>query len=187
MAVLIAACLMAALLPAGNALSCQTCQNRTGLLCKGTVTVCASVFDTCTGVYAETTEGGKFIAGNYQIRCGESKSCNSMYSVTTGSLSIKSGTSCCKQDGCTPQIPSGATQNGLECPACVGASPDSCDSGMNTMKCTGLENQCVRYTLSSSASTMTILRGCSTEAFCAYGNFSSSMADVTTVCTNGAT
>ncbi|XP_078510026.1 phospholipase A2 inhibitor and Ly6/PLAUR domain-containing protein-like [Lissotriton helveticus] len=189
MAALLAACLLAALVSEGKAISCQVCQNRTGLSCAGKVTACGSPYDTCIGHYAETTDGGHVVASNFQINCGESKSCNAIYSVNAEGVYTVSGSSCCKTDGCTPVIPLNTTKNRLSCPACFRDNSGACDPQNHTMQCSGLENKCLWYTVETSIgsrSTQVTLRGCATESFCALGNFSSPAIKYRTVCTNSA-
>ncbi|KAJ1132767.1 hypothetical protein NDU88_011070 [Pleurodeles waltl] len=172
MAALLAACLLAVLLPGGKAISCQVCRNTTGLSCTGTVTPCASPYDTCIGHYAESTEGGHVVASNFQISCGESKSCNAMYSINSDGAYTMSGSTCCKTDGCTPTIPFNITKNRLSCPVCFAENSTSCDSRNHTMQCSGLENKCLWYTVETttgSRNTQVTLRGCATESFCAIG------------------
>ncbi|MEE6481895.1 hypothetical protein FKM82_013053 [Ascaphus truei] len=100
-------------------------------------------------------------------------------------MKIRSGTSCCSTDNCTPSIPTlpadNSTKNGVTCPGCFIANSDDC-STTETMECTGDEKKCILQThkISGSEPITVALRGCATESLCNIGSHSVSSGDIAT-------
>ncbi|XP_078511665.1 phospholipase A2 inhibitor and Ly6/PLAUR domain-containing protein-like [Lissotriton helveticus] len=172
-------CILSALLAEVNALSCQTCSSTTASTCTGTSQTCTSPANTCISLLTESSAGSeKSIV--FARSCGLSSACDKTSSLSNSYMAVRSSSACCTTDNCTPappQLPSpGSTQNGVICRSCIDALSTSCYTS-ETMKCTGVETKCVRYSVKTTSGSLTsnvALRGCATQSFCDMGSTSAS-------------
>ncbi|XP_078511667.1 phospholipase A2 inhibitor and Ly6/PLAUR domain-containing protein-like [Lissotriton helveticus] len=182
--ILAVTCILSALLAEGNALSCQHCSSVTASTCTGALQTCTSEANACISLVTETSAGGAQISA-FTRSCGPSSACDKTSSLSNPYMTVRSSSTCCTTDNCTPaapQLPSPVgTKNGVICRSCLDASSASCYTS-ETMTCTGVETKCIRYsvtTTSASQTTNIAVRGCATPSFCDMGSNSASSQGTT--------
>ncbi|CAH2318148.1 Hypothetical predicted protein [Pelobates cultripes] len=107
--------------------------------------------------------------------CEKRSSCG--ISGTIGYLKgkVKTATSCCFTDGCTPSspaLPSDSTQRvGLTCSSCTSLDSAWCHT-KETIECTGDERRCIfkATTISGPKYSRSAVRGCATKTLCDTGS-----------------
>uniref|UniRef100_A0A8C5WDH1 UPAR/Ly6 domain-containing protein n=1 Tax=Leptobrachium leishanense TaxID=445787 RepID=A0A8C5WDH1_9ANUR len=185
-------CILSGVLTSGYCLSCIQCMSNKSTQCSGPSVPCPSDEHSCLSAYGLTTMGNKEVGKAFIRMCQNRTFCNQFGSIGFSIGRIKSSTTCCSTDNCTPPIPTFQNEvhqkNGVTCQTCISTNTNSCVP-METMACTGSENKCITQITDVSGS-KTALRGCSTELICdgiqniELGNFTYS-AQVS--CTDGDT
>ncbi|XP_075462394.1 uncharacterized protein LOC142497880 [Ascaphus truei] len=185
-------CLLQTTKKTGYSLSCRECVGMAGTSCTGSSITCPAG-NVCISSYTVTNIGG-IEAINLARGCESQSQCGMSGSISTALSTIKTSTSCCTTDNCTPPIPTlpadNNVKNGLTCRTCVSADSNWCYTP-DTMQCTGDEKMCFLQStkISGSSSLTTAVRGCATQSICNMGSQSSSSGgttvDVKTSCTNG--
>ncbi|KAJ1132796.1 hypothetical protein NDU88_011097 [Pleurodeles waltl] len=191
------ACILATLLTEGYARQCNTCFGLNPAMCIGSVQTCASSDDVCMATYT-SEKVGPLEATTFIRMCGKASSCKQDQTLTTAGYAMRRSTTCCTSDNCTPPVPTlppapEAKENGVVCRACYANDASYCDT-KTEMKCTGSENKCARYAITSTKDSKTVqsaLRGCASHQFCEVGSSSSTAAGFTTksdmACTDAGT
>ncbi|XP_044134442.1 phospholipase A2 inhibitor and Ly6/PLAUR domain-containing protein-like [Bufo gargarizans] len=168
---LMVTCLLSAIAAKGYSLSCIECMSQEGTICNGTSKVCSSGDDSCISTYILTSMGGMEIAKMYIRQCAPNKMCSKTGSISLPNGRIKTGTTCCKTNDCTPAnpvLPSDSNEkNGLSCKTCFTPNSKSCDTDLLT-DCLGSETTCINQltTRTGKVPTTTVVRGCSTKEMC---------------------
>ncbi|CAJ0931639.1 unnamed protein product, partial [Ranitomeya imitator] len=104
--------------------------------------------------------------------CGQSSDCNNPKSLSNQFISIDLNTLCCQTDECTPTAPIVLSEkkdsNGLACPSCFTITSSTCKPD-NQIQCTGTENRCTSYSISTAtdpSEPILAMAGCATENMC---------------------
>lgn len=179
------ACILATLLAEGYARQCQTCFGLSPALCAGSVLSCASSEDVCMSTY-NSVKVGLLDSTQFYRMCGKSSACKQGQTLTTTGYTMRRSTTCCSSDNCTPPTPTlppapETQENGVVCRSCYAGDASYCDTKAE-MKCTGSENKCARYSITSTKDSKTsqyAVRGCASQQFCEAGSGSSTIAGVT--------
>ncbi|XP_075183331.1 phospholipase A2 inhibitor gamma subunit B-like [Anomaloglossus baeobatrachus] len=162
---------------AGYSLTCVSCTGADQTPCTGPAVTCAANEDICTSVYTETKMTMLGLTTYSYVRgCGQSSECNNPKSLSNQFISIDLNTVCCKTDECSPTVPmvlSGKTdKNGLVCPSCFTITSSICEPN-NQIQCTGNENRCSSYsisTINNPSEPILAMAGCATENMCSNDN-----------------
>ncbi|KAM4650699.1 phospholipase A2 inhibitor and Ly6/PLAUR domain-containing protein-like [Discoglossus pictus] len=171
---LIFTCILSALAAKGYSLSCTKCLTYNGDSCVGPTVLCPYEEDSCVSMYAVTSIDGKVVSKIFSRQCAKHNVCNKYASVSLSNSQIKTSSSCCFTDNCSPDTPKIApdnpTKNGVSCMTCTDTNSKSC-IGME-MECTGDETKCFTQitTISAPRPSTVVVRGCSNEALCYIGN-----------------
>ncbi|XP_040277131.1 phospholipase A2 inhibitor 25 kDa subunit-like isoform X4 [Bufo bufo] len=184
-------CLLSALAATSYALSCTHC-NSEEATCSGPSMICPAD-NQCGTAYTETSAGG--MKSITLVRsCTPSSQCGYKGTVSIEGAQIRMGTSCCRTDNCTPNLPSlptiSSNPNGLVCRTCASADSTWCYTS-DTIQCTGDQNMCLLQTthVSGLVSLSTAIRGCATKSICDLVSHSTSEGGVTSevkfICTSG--
>ncbi|KAG8547091.1 hypothetical protein GDO81_029124 [Engystomops pustulosus] len=87
-------------------------------------------------------------------------------------MTVDINTGCCQANNCTPAAPivssGNTTANGLVCPSCFTLTSSTCVPD-TTINCTGSENRCTTYSISTTASPpapIMAMAGCATDNMC---------------------
>ncbi|XP_029472696.1 phospholipase A2 inhibitor and Ly6/PLAUR domain-containing protein-like [Rhinatrema bivittatum] len=162
-------CIISSLLSTGDFLQCEECHSDEAD-CKGDTKICSPGTKPCTTFLVEVTIDGSTDT-KLSKSCGGDL-CNETVSLTAGLFRSRARSVCCTKDLCNsgptafPEIDT--KENGLTCPSCFASSPDLCKSA-DTVKCTGPEDRCVRYTDSIFTGFQTInqtVHGCVSKNVC---------------------
>ncbi|XP_075117834.1 uncharacterized protein LOC142187923 [Leptodactylus fuscus] len=167
----------------GHSLTCISCTSNSQTPCTGSAVTCASTEDVCTSIYTETKLSMYKLTTYAIVRgCGYSSECNIPKSLSNQFMSVDINIGCCKADNCTPTTPivtpTNVNKNSLVCPSCFVLSSASCVAD-NTVDCTGTENRCTTYSISTATDPpgpFLAMAGCATENMCSNytGNASTS-------------
>ncbi|MEE6481903.1 hypothetical protein FKM82_013059 [Ascaphus truei] len=129
----------------------------------------------CLSSYTVTTVGGIEISTLFTRSCELQSKCDMSGSIIIPNGKIKTTTSCCTTDNCTPPIPTlpadNGVMNGLTCRACASADTDECYTS-DTLECTGNEKMCLLQTTkkTGAVSSTVAFRGCATKSICNIGS-----------------
>ncbi|KAJ1132852.1 hypothetical protein NDU88_011153 [Pleurodeles waltl] len=164
------ACFLAAVISGGHSLVCDTCTNSNGDSCTGPPGTCDAAQDRCIATLTETvTPKGK--TQSFARACGKAKDCGRLSSLSNDQVKVSSSSKCCSSDRCSPDkvsVPRRETQeNGQVCQACYAPSAEEC-AGQNTVRCTGVENQCIKFGMpvQMGGELPYAMRGCANIAMC---------------------
>ncbi|XP_063292127.1 phospholipase A2 inhibitor and Ly6/PLAUR domain-containing protein-like [Pelobates fuscus] len=165
-------CILSSVTASGFCLSCTQCVNLNGTQCSGKAVSCPSDEYTCLSAYGVTFMGNKEVAHVFLRLCENRSLCNQFGSIGFSSGRIKSRTTCCFSDNCTPPMPTFPVEvtrkNGLTCQTCISMATNSCIP-TTTMACSGDETRCITQAITSMSGTISstmALRGCSTKEIC---------------------
>ncbi|KAM3923136.1 phospholipase A2 inhibitor and Ly6/PLAUR domain-containing protein-like [Leptodactylus fuscus] len=183
--------LLSALTATSSALSCTECRSTT--TCSGYDVTCPPG-SFCGSSYSETTAVDGTRIQNLVRTCLPSNSCDYKGSISIKQLQVRTVTSCCSTNYCTPSLPplpkQNSKPNGVTCPSCLATNATWCDTS-DTIQCTGDENICSLQTtnITGSFSLSTAIRGCATKSICDLGGLSEKIdglsVDIKFTCTSG--
>lgn len=166
----------------GAPLMCVLCRAEDSLECEGILELCPTN-QVCGSSYRVTASAAN-TTSSIARSCFPEDKCNIFGTMSITGKRIATGTSCCKEDGCTPSIapwkPKLAKPNGVKCKTCLSSYSDSCETA-DTLNCRGDETQCVSYALTMSTdfdSAAFSFRGCGTKALCEAQNYLMIINDV---------
>ncbi|XP_063798356.1 phospholipase A2 inhibitor gamma subunit B-like isoform X2 [Pseudophryne corroboree] len=114
---------------------------------------------------------GMKVSNIYVRQCGESRMCSRSGSMSVPDGRLKTSTTCCNTDNCTPPQPvlteDMNSKNGVTCKGCFSPNSSTCKAEI-LMNCIGNETECVTQLTSTTGSILskTISRGCSTKEMC---------------------
>uniref|UniRef100_A0A803JRR0 Phospholipase A2 inhibitor subunit gamma B n=1 Tax=Xenopus tropicalis TaxID=8364 RepID=A0A803JRR0_XENTR len=141
---------------------------------------------------ALSTEG--VASKSFSRSCEKRASCGISGSIGYQRGKIKTATTCCFSDACTPSNPALPLENmqrtGLTCRSCTSLNSKWCHTE-DTVDCTGEERKCILQTTTTSGSKsgLRAVRGCATNDLCAIGSQSHDFGDIKewteVYCTNG--
>ncbi|XP_075046197.1 phospholipase A2 inhibitor NAI-like [Mixophyes fleayi] len=160
---------LTALTSTGYSITCKSCWHFSDKPCTQPAVSCPSD-NVCVAAYSVVTVVGTDTP-QYSISCGTRDQCNVNGSLTFIYGKVKTGTSCCDTDDCTPptpQLPADSSEkNGLICPTCSSDKSDFCYTG-DTLPCTGDEVKCGRMArkLTGTITLKDTICGCATKSFC---------------------
>ncbi|XP_040183157.1 uncharacterized protein LOC120916317 [Rana temporaria] len=161
---------------------CVFCRAEDALECEGKLDFCPKN-TICGSSYRVTVSAGNKTSSIARSCVPEDK-CNIFGTMSITGKRIATGTSCCKEDGCTPSIepwkPKLAKLNEKKCKTCLSSYADSCETN-DTLECRGDENECVSYAMTMSTDFDTAaysFRGCGTKALCDAQNYLMIINDV---------
>ncbi|XP_075462386.1 phospholipase A2 inhibitor and Ly6/PLAUR domain-containing protein-like isoform X2 [Ascaphus truei] len=165
---------ISALAAPGYSLLCSHCNALGETSCTGDEKKCPSDDYMCGSTNTVTIMEG--VASKMFTRsCEKRSACGISASIGFLKGKIKTATSCCNMDSCTPSMPilpiENFQKNGVTCQSCTSSDSYWCHTG-ETMECTGEEKRCIRQsTKTSGAKSSTIaVRGCATKNICDLGN-----------------
>ncbi|MEE6481912.1 hypothetical protein FKM82_013065 [Ascaphus truei] len=174
---------ISALIATGYSLLCIHCASSDQSFCSGIPQPCPSSQHVCTSSYSMTTIDGVNLSKIFARLCDKSQACNKSGSIGIPQGRIKSSTTCCNSDNCTPATPTFAPEssekNGVRCGACMSVNSKSC-APSTTLECTGNENQCILQvsTVSAGATIATAVRGCASKSICEFGSQETEMGSM---------
>ncbi|XP_063800043.1 phospholipase A2 inhibitor gamma subunit B-like [Pseudophryne corroboree] len=161
---------LSALAATGYSITCKSCWQFATACTSPTVScpagnVCVSSYSVVQTVTSSTPQI------QYSISCGLRDHCNITGSMTFIYGTVRTGTSCCDTDDCTPPTPIlpalSSQKNGLTCRTCYSDKSDYCYNG-DTLQCNGEETKCglMSRKLTGTINLNEAIRGCSTKSFC---------------------
>ncbi|XP_063800042.1 phospholipase A2 inhibitor NAI-like [Pseudophryne corroboree] len=184
--------ILSALTATGFSITCYNCLNLTGTACNQPTATCA-IGEVCVAAYSVVT--GSSPSNQYSLSCGSTTKCNLTGTWTFTGGTVKTATTCCNNDSCTPTLPTLPTQstqtNNVTCRTCA-SNTAYCYTG-DTLACTGSETMCgiLSTVLTGTTTQSTAIRGCTTPSFCdtlgtGVSSFSGLNVVLTTYCSSGA-
>ncbi|XP_053547223.1 urokinase plasminogen activator surface receptor-like [Bombina bombina] len=158
----------------GSSLLCMQCSAVDESSCIGQERKCPSHDYVCAATNTLSIMEGKTFK-NFTRTCERRSSCGITGSIGFQKGKIKTATSCCDADSCTPSMPLLPSDNGrktgLTCRSCTSRDSTWCYTEQ-TIECTGEEDRCIlQYaTITGSRYSKTAVRGCATKSLCDVGN-----------------
>ncbi|KAE8594365.1 hypothetical protein XENTR_v10019607 [Xenopus tropicalis] len=175
-------------------LSCVHCKVEGENFCQGPERKCPTWGDfVCASTSTITIMEG-VASKSFSRSCEKRASCGISGSIGYQRGKIKTATTCCFSDACTPSNPALPLENmqrtGLTCRSCTSLNSKWCHTE-DTVDCTGEERKCILQTTTTSGSKsgLRAVRGCATNDLCAIGSQSHDFGDIKewteVYCTNG--
>ncbi|XP_053547225.1 phospholipase A2 inhibitor and Ly6/PLAUR domain-containing protein [Bombina bombina] len=159
----------------GYSISCRQCLSMTDKSCLGSLDYCEPGQNACFSSYTVTNIGGIDISNIFERKCANRDLCNKFGSVSITHGQIKTVTSCCFTDDCTPPQKAfeadSTEKNGVICGVCSSVSSRTCTSEME-MECQGKETKCMAQTtvITEPVYSVQSVRGCATPSICTIGS-----------------
>ncbi|NP_001090011.1 uncharacterized protein LOC735083 precursor [Xenopus laevis] len=180
----------------GYSLSCVHCKVEGENFCQGLEKQCPKSGDfVCASTSTVTIIEG-VASKSFSRSCERRTSCGISGSIGYLRGKIKTATTCCFNDGCSPSTPALPLENmqrvGLTCRSCTSLDSKWCYTE-DTIDCTGEERKCILQTttISGSKTGLRTVRGCATNDLCALGSHYNDYGEIKewteVTCTNGTT
>ncbi|KAM4703269.1 phospholipase A2 inhibitor gamma subunit B-like [Rhinophrynus dorsalis] len=176
-------CIFSILISTGYCLSCIHCRAEGENSCTGEEKKCPTYDDfVCASTSTITIMEG-VARKTFTRSCEKRITCGISGNIGYQKGKIKTATSCCYSDSCTPSMPALPPDNtqkaGLTCRSCTSMNSKWCYTD-ETIDCTGEERRCILQTTSMSGakSGMTAVRGCATKNLCDIGSRDQDFGDV---------
>ncbi|KAM4704495.1 phospholipase A2 inhibitor NAI-like [Rhinophrynus dorsalis] len=187
-------CILSAFIAKGYSLTCTQCISMDGSQCTGPSVSCASSDYACTSSYTVTIMGSIETSKQFVRVCEKKTNCGKAGSVTIPGGRIRSVSTCCYTDNCTPIEPvfphEKTGKNGIKCDGCIAINSRTCETDTK-VECSGNEDMCITQisTVSGRLTTVTAVRGCASKEVCEVGNQNIELENVKmnidTTCTGG--
>ncbi|XP_041427672.1 phospholipase A2 inhibitor subunit gamma B-like [Xenopus laevis] len=161
-------CVLSALVPTGDCISCVACIELASTSCRGKSMECPPGA-VCGTSFLKASDMLKGVIRS----CFQQSDCKKNGTFSVEDYKGKQTVSCCATNNCTPPKPTWNDSpdiklNGLMCPSCVSFS-NGC-FGTDQVSCSGDENYCFTQSLRTSGPFSVTLSGCATESLCQMGN-----------------
>uniref|UniRef100_A0A8C5PZJ1 UPAR/Ly6 domain-containing protein n=1 Tax=Leptobrachium leishanense TaxID=445787 RepID=A0A8C5PZJ1_9ANUR len=167
-------CLLSGLVSFGYSLSCMHCQTEGELSCTGDEKKCPSENYACAATSTISIIEG-VARKTFSRSCEKRSSCGIFGTIGYLKGKVKTATSCCYADSCTPSSPALPVDNsqrvGLTCSSCTSQDSTWCHTG-ETIECTGEEKRCLfqATTTSGPKQRKSSVRGCASKSLCDIGS-----------------
>ncbi|KAM4016861.1 urokinase plasminogen activator surface receptor-like [Anomaloglossus baeobatrachus] len=155
-----------------NRLQCNTCPS-SSIACMSSSfkpLFCDEVSNYCVDTATKEWKNGVVSSSSYVKGCGSGnigETCTDLFAFNTGTSERYTYRSCCTTNGCntvTQQIPKLNNNNGISCFGCLDAGNNECAAANQvSVKCKGILIRCMEV---FDKNKKTIMKGCSTVAFC---------------------
>ncbi|KAM9299461.1 urokinase plasminogen activator surface receptor-like [Gastrophryne carolinensis] len=157
-----------------NRLQCKACESQSQSCPSNdiTTTFCDEVNNNCVDIVTKSISNN-VISYSYVKGCGSSNigdACTNLYAYDTGNIGkskLYTYFSCCNTDNCNAgqtSIPILSNNNGINCHGCVDNGNNECaEQNQSLVSCTGIMIRCMEV---FDQNRRTIMKGCSTVAFC---------------------
>ncbi|XP_041427651.1 phospholipase A2 inhibitor and Ly6/PLAUR domain-containing protein-like isoform X2 [Xenopus laevis] len=174
-------------------LSCVQCKVEGENFCQGPEYQCPKTGDFACGSTSTVTIIEGIASKTFSRSCERRANCGISGSMSYLRGRMKTATTCCFNDGCSPPPPKLPLENmqriGLTCRSCTSLDSKWCNTE-DTIDCFGEERKCILQTTTTSGfkSGQRAIRGCATNDLCAMGSQYHDYGDITewteVTCTN---